>query len=236
MTKKLSTYYWIHLVLILSTILLWFFPEEVITLHVPYINREYGLLEHIQLLFIGLCIVTLFRHVRISDNRWPCYVCFALIAFSAFIFLEEIDYGTHHYDWLINNDPHTSSFDGRRNLHNDYSLSKEIMQVTNKVALFVFMVLVPLMSSRLGKYQKYAPTKWFAWSYLSFLLIIFVLRKITGTMLDEEVLVGTQYFSEMSEMMIYYLWYLYVDHLYQVRKSETAAVKETKLQVQMDQA
>lgn len=104
------------------------------------VNREFGLLENIQLVIIGVATwiaISGFRRATGTLDK----ALFAAIAIAAiFAFLEEMDYGIHFYELFFG-----STGLEVRNVHNQPGKLKIIKNLTEAVTIGFFVVL-PLVA------------------------------------------------------------------------------------------
>ena len=106
-------------------------PYGMSSLIAPELNREFGLLEHIQLILILAIVFVAFAQSRSVPTRFE-RLFFAVVGiFAFFILLEEIDYGIHYWELLQTNtiaENATGEFEGRaRNIHNQGEMRTYIM-------------------------------------------------------------------------------------------------------------
>ena len=64
------------------------------------INREFGLLEHLQLLLIATAFVYLTKAIRQKEFWFEKLTYGVLSLFFLVLLLEEIDYGIHYYEYF----------------------------------------------------------------------------------------------------------------------------------------
>ena len=94
--------YWIlPLLIMLPCIYIYFFnPFGLSWLIAPVINREFGVIENLQLALLAgifLFAVKGFRRKKLKAEK---YAYMLLGTAAVFCFLEEIDYGLHYYEYL----------------------------------------------------------------------------------------------------------------------------------------
>ncbi|MFC1746618.1 hypothetical protein ACFL35_21680 [Candidatus Riflebacteria bacterium] len=141
-------YYWILPGLItLPMVFLYFsgipIAEELIA---PAINRELGLLENAEnIIIIAIIVVAIigFRRKTIYVER-AAFVFIAL--FSLFIFLEEIDYGLHYYEFLMKK-PEKQQIK-IRNIHNIGEITDIIKGVVD-ATIILFFVFGPFVLQKI---------------------------------------------------------------------------------------
>ena len=76
--------------------------------------REFGLLENIQHLYLIVSVVLAGYGVKTYTVLWQKLVMGLVMCGFVFLFLEEIDYGRHYYDFFVR----PEQFAVIRNLHN----------------------------------------------------------------------------------------------------------------------
>ncbi len=177
--------------------------------------REFGLLEMLQNAFL-LAIIVLFsvaawrRHEQLEK-------AFFLIgaAIMLFLFLEEIDYGIHYYEFFSGQQ---AAIDNQsRNLHNiqidGRSLGGRLKKLANLV-MIIWFVIVPLLASRfrLGPLQNLVPWRWFIAGFALSLLFSSLAHYLDDQGLD--LIHGVEgalkrNISEFREASTYYLYLLY---------------------------
>lgn len=119
-------------------ILAYFFGGPVLSgIVAPPLNREYGLLENLQLLILLAAIVAAIRGLRVADDVLG-RTAFALIAIvGTFLFLEEMDYGLHFWT-LLTTGTATQSF---LNIHNQGDNIRYMKKGTDAFYVLFFMIL-----------------------------------------------------------------------------------------------
>jgi len=212
--------YWIlPSVVTLSCILIFYLNlfglSEIIA---PEQNREFGIIENIQLLLLLMIFFLAVKGARLHKLKIEKYAYIVIAAATAFIFLEEIDYGLHYYDLVTgrNNDNlarieifHTEV----RNLHNNQNNVLNIMKLISYAVIIIFFVLLPLLPDKLK--QKYpllgylSPSRYIvitAFCLLALNQLALYLYKhydYSNASLNANV-------SEFEEIMTYYIIFLYI--------------------------
>ena len=187
----------------------------------PDLNREFGLIENVQLLIIIGIAILAFSTFTKSTVKLERLFYFGVFLFSMVIFFEEIDYGIHYYELLKSNtiaENSTGVFeDGVRNIHNQGDLRQYIM-------LFVyisFILVLGVMYLIKGKYDfKNAFLDWIVPTsgyFIYSLIAMMALNELAG-FLDQNVkdasidsLNGNT--LEFEETYIYYIALLYIRDL-----------------------
>jgi len=214
--KKHFVYWILPSFITLACILIYYFDlfglEEFIA---PEINREFGLVENLQLLILLLIFFVATKEFRIRKIKIEQYVFFIVAAISIFLFLEEIDYGLHYYDYFTGKSQTTQVkiFDKQiRNIHNNGPL-QNLFKLVAYVFIVVFFVIFPFVPS--GKKEKFpilnflSPSRFIVTTALcllflnQFALYLYHLYNSPNRSLSGNV-------SEFEEIMIYYIIFLYI--------------------------
>ena len=183
--------------------------QSIISPNLPGIDfntkREMGLLENLDnLLLVGIVIVAAcgLRRKKLAPER----VGFVLILlFSVWVLLEEVDYGWHFREFFLGQ--HSGSF---RNIHNIGHTTQVIKSVVD-LGMVVLFVALPLAARRvrwpLLRYA--APT---AYSILTLVVMVLVRTLAHGLESQGYGRGGTltNNISEFRELVVYYIFLLYV--------------------------
>lgn len=103
----------------------------------PPLNREYGLLENLQLLILVVAVVAALRGLRATGDALG-RTAFALIAITGtFLFLEEMDYGLHFWSLLSTGEATTTFL----NIHNQGDNIRFMKKGTDAFYILFFIVL-----------------------------------------------------------------------------------------------
>lgn len=203
----------------------------------PDAYREFGLLENLQSLFVLAMVIILLIGAFRSVHRGQRVAFLALTLFSTFIFLEEIDYGTHFYAYaqledvagwfeparserfqalLAQSDFTATPF----NLHNRGDLTDVIKGVAGAVMLLLFVV-APFLTERIKNpwFHYLAPDRFTVIT----VVVMVVLRLVThqlgnldaqwvaeGGNTGREVGAMNNNLSEFRELTTYYLFLVYL--------------------------
>jgi hypothetical protein len=189
--------------------------EEVIA---PRINREFGVIENIQLLLLVLIFLFALKGVRAREEKIERYGFVAIALITLFVFLEEIDYGLHYYDYFMGNDEMTKVvvFDKEvRNIHNNGPM-QNIFKLVAYGVIIIFFVIFPLIpqsiKTKFPLLNFLSPSKYIVITAVCLLLLnqlalYFYHRYNSFT----KALSGNV--SEFEEIMIYYIILLYMGEL-----------------------
>ena len=189
----------------------------------PEHNREFGVVENIQLLLLLIIFFLAVKGAGAHKVKIEKYAYILVAATTAFIFLEEIDYGLHYYDFLTgrNNEPvRIEVFNTKvRNLHNNENNVLNIMKLISYAVIIIFFVLLPLLPDKLKQKHpllayltpsRYIVITAFCLLVLNqFALYLYKNFDYSNASLNANV-------SEFEEIMTYYIIFLYIREM--VRK------------------
>ena len=183
----------------------------------PGNNREFGLIENVQLLTILSITFLAFRSAQRSDNRLEKIFYTGVSIFSFIIFLEEIDYGIHFYELImniLNSEGEAKVYQGQiRNIHNQGDI-RHYIKIFVYTSFVLFLGLLPLIKHKL--YISNPALKWIIPSskYFGLSLVSMALLNRLAVFLDQNVkdpvidsLNGNT--MEFEECYIYYIALLY---------------------------
>ena len=177
----------------------------------PNAGREFGLLENLQNIILLAMVIIAFlasRRKEASIERWGFRL---LVPFAIFVFLEEIDYGLHYYEYL--NDISWKETRGTFNLHNEGDTTQKIKAVLDS-GMVVFFVLLPLVAIKVDHpLLRYITPDRYA---ILTMIAMLALRTIAHTLRDQGFGLGgtiNKNLSEFRELVIYYLFMVYLIEL-----------------------
>ena len=129
------------------------------TIVVPEVNREFGVLEHLQLLPLA-AIAVLAARVRAAERArvWRVAMFIAMTG-AAFMLLEELNYGQHYIALLLGRGSEAEV--GPMSLHN-VSDTTDLMKASGDLAMALLFVVIPV-ASRLTRRRllgDYTPGMW----------------------------------------------------------------------------
>ena len=175
----------------------------------PSINREYGLLENLQLLMLLIIIACAAFGIVIKRTRTEKTIMAVILAASLFMFLEEFDYGLHYYRLLTGNPLVDSETEKFINVHNIGEASPKF-KLVGDLTLIVLFIVFPLFFSRSrNRLLRYlTPDRFFILT----VILMFVISRIAHVLEDGGVggagsLHGS--ISEFRELLTYYVFALY---------------------------
>jgi len=188
--------------------------------------QEFGILENLQNLVLILALLLLLQQAfRHTDKREKAFLLM-LAGGTLFLFLEEIDYGLHHYEYLRGIPP--EEWREVRNIHNrgadsGVHLTARLKLVCDLGLAFICIIL-PLCRSKFRN-------RWFLYLtpphfYFAASLVVMVLLSKTAHVLRYfagntwQIMRGNT--SEFRELIIYYLFLLYIYELTHTRRLSDA--------------
>ena len=175
--------------------------------------REFGLLEMLQNLVLLAVIAIL---IAGAFNKRSLLDRLSLVVGAAaflFLFLEEIDYGIHFYEYITGQPSEITV----RNWHNQKTGGKQNVKRFKQlmdVIMVTLFILLPLLKNRIsiGFLRRVAPSRWFIAGFA----VVFVMSRIAH-LLDDQGLGGSNgmeghlagNISEFRELGNYYFFMLY---------------------------
>lgn len=114
----------------------------------PEMNKEWGLLENIQLVVIAV-ILGVSVYALIKKEPLLQKVGFGLISlFAVFVFLEEIDYGSHLTQYLTGaGESQLAKVTGVYNIHNYAPSTAKIIKRSVYVLMLVLFIIAPFLKN-----------------------------------------------------------------------------------------
>ena len=179
------------------------------TIVAPPGNREYGLLENLQLVILLAIVVGAVIGLKIKTNRPEKIIMALILAGSVFMFLEELDYGLFYYRLVSGNPIDERIASEFINLHNIGEASPKF-KLAGDLSLIILFIVLPLFFSRsrnnLLRYL--APDRLFVLA----VILMFALSRFAHYL--ENSGVGTMgslhgRISEFRELFTYYIFLVY---------------------------
>ncbi len=175
--------------------------------------REFGLLEQLQNISLLATIAILSLAAINKKNTLDRLLLLSSVLFFVFLFLEEIDYGIHFYEFFIGDNTgievrnwHNQRTDGEQNVKK----SKQLMDIL----MFVLFIVLPLIRDKISIQfiRNITPSRWFI---VGFVLVIAMAK--VAHLLDDQgmgVINSTKgnlsgNISEFRELSNYYFFMLY---------------------------
>ncbi|MFT6167051.1 MAG: hypothetical protein ACJAV5_001739 [Vicingaceae bacterium] len=183
----------------------------------PTLNREFGLLENLQLLLIATTFLYTVKAIGLKGYWFEKLAYLVLSLFFMVLFLEEIDYGIHYYQYFIRGIAEDKSI--VRNFHNQGDNNFYLRQASYVVMVFLF-VLLPLFRSKIKNNLIYhiAASSSIIYSFLVYLFIGQLSRLMPklGMPVNESLRGNHQ---EFEELVLYYIILLFVYEIAISKKS-----------------
>ena len=169
--------------------------------------REFGLLENLQNIYLIVCIILAAKATKIYTIKWQKTLMYIAVLGFTFLFLEEIDYGRHIYDYLVK--PTHMAVD--RNIHNIDGFNR-VFKLTADVMTTLWFILLPFIYRNVNSDFKnnFVPHKW----YVITLVLMVTQSKLNKYLFsqgfgpDPDYLLGNV--SEFKELWLYYVWMIYM--------------------------
>jgi len=183
----------------------------------PEYNREFGVIENTQLLIIGSMFLVSFKSYRISKMKLDKIIFLVIVLVSIFMFLEEMDYGVHIYDYLSGmshadlvikyyNEPIT-------NVHNQGKLT-HYFKLSTYVGFVLLLVIIPAIKSRVQLSNRYlgfiVSSKYFIYSLIAMALLNRLALYMDKTVEHSSITSLNSNVSEFEEVFIYYIMLVYL--------------------------
>jgi len=183
----------------------------------PDVNREFGLLENLQLLLIASSLVYVLKAIRLKDFWFEKLAYVVLAMFFLFLFLEEIDYGIHYYEFFITGVEEDKGM--VRNFHNQGDNNFYLRQASYIVMVVLFIVM-PFFKKKIKNnlFHHFAAKQYIIYSFIVYLFIGQVSRWLPklGMPINESLRGNHQ---EFEELILYYTILLFV---YEIANSKKA--------------
>ncbi len=227
-------WYWGLPFIVLAPLVYFYFSEIpwMVEIVCPKANREYGLLENLQALLlaiiVGVCIKAAIK------KKWNVEkIAFTILAlFAMFVFLEEINYGGHYLEYLTG-DRHTILKDltGHYNVHNRGNNAKIMKRSVYGLMAVVFIVL-PFLKDKLQRplVDYISPKKAIVATAVFTIILELTTRTLIATGICKDGGLGVN-IGEFSELMIYYIFLLYLWELVFEKKSLKYYLEKTNFNI-----
>lgn len=217
MSASQHFWYWIFPIALLSLLMAFFFSGIPILVEMinPAMNKEWGLLENIQLVIVAVMIgvsAYAFCTKKPALQKWG----FGFITvFAVFVFLEEIDYGAHISHYFTGDiQSQLGRLTGVYNIHNRGEWTAAII----KRSVYALMLLIFVIAPLLKRYFRNDVISYLipkpkiiiiAVSTIMVELIARALVPLNNLKLDDL----TMDIGEFSEIMVYYVFLMYLIQL-----------------------
>ena len=164
--------YWGYLFLLSLLLMAFYFYGSpwMQELAAPTYNREFGLVENVQIVILLVTAYMAYRLLVRSKPGWIRTGYLLILLTLVFTFFEEIDYGYHYINYL--NDADLAERTINHNIHNTPNVNNYIRLVFY-IVLLVFVILLPYFPSiKLpGFIQHFVPTIRLQLTLVTFLIV-----------------------------------------------------------------
>lgn len=225
MPTKEHLIYWVLPTIVLGISMFFYFSKIPILVNFicPEGNCEWGFLENLQLLVIlGIFVLSLLAFIK-KKKRFYKWL-FGLIAlFAIFVFLEEIDYGEHFAQLLVGTEGenYEEQIISIKNIHNRGNNAKLFKRSVYLIMAMIF-VIAPFFKSKVERpiVKYFVPGVNIVFVAILTIISDLIPRAIVlaGGNLEGGLGVET---GEFSEIMVYYIFFIYVLQLAFSNKLET---------------
>lgn len=221
MNKKLKKHlvYWILPSLFVGLcMLIYFFDFLGLSFIIaPEYNREFGVIENTQLAIICAIGYTSYKSLVQVNSKSMKFAFAIFLLGSIFIFLEEIDYGLHFYDYLSGKTVEEINLDKSRNeirnIHN-YTNLTDPMKLFAYIFFGAIIVVYPFLVKRLNITDKFlkllVPQHYLIYTLLAMAALNQIALYIDHTMKNNAITSLNYNISEFEEVFIYYIIFLYL--------------------------
>lgn len=209
MLKKHIIYWILPSVVVFPSIVIYFFELPGAEIIFPQVNREYGILENLQLvILLGVFVVSILGARK--KEGWEKLVFYFIALSSIFLLLEEMDYGKHFIVLFSGKNP--GDLNEIISVHNlNKSIIDKFLKYIAKLLLLALFVLAPLVKNWVKNsiILHFIPNKMIictatltvlAWITLKFLIFMGIADPV----------VQRSTLGEILEVMIYYIFFLYI--------------------------
>ena len=172
--------------------------------------REFGIVENLQNLYLLTMIGMTAYAVRNRPAKWQRWAMTLALVFSIFIFLEEIDYGLHHYEFFAEiSQPEAARL---RNLHT-IGRSVDTMKWVVDTGIVLAFVVAPLVLARSNNHlvRYFLPSRWFILTIVAMVVLSELAHGLERAGLGPGTMENN--LSEFRELTIYYLFMIYIYQL-----------------------
>jgi hypothetical protein len=233
-------YYWIlPSIILIPCIAVYFFDLYALREWIaPAINREFGFIENLQLLLLVLIFVMAVKGMRrkkITHEKYPYYTWLFTAMAAVVIFLEEIDYGLHYYDYYAGKTQaqvvYQMTVEGKlRNIHNTGKTTSviKLMVYIGIVLLFVLLPLLPKKGiQKMPLLEYFTPSKYIIGTAITLFMLNQIVLYLNEIRYDKSLSLSGNV-SEFEEVMTYYIFLLYAIEMLRKKYKGTPTPVKTK--------
>src|SRR5215213_6976198 len=227
--------YWILPSVVTLSCILFFFLDwfGLSELMAPEINREFGVVENLQLVILILIFICSIKGIRKRETKIEKYGYLFVAAVTSFVFLEEIDYGLHYYDYFTGKSKEgitrVAVFHHKiRNIHNEGKITLNLFKLASYAVIVACFVVLPLLPATVKKrfslLSYFAPSRFIVTTAISLLVLnqialyLYKNYDYSNPSLNNNV-------SEFEELMTYYIIWLYIRELIRKPRIDSKAIK-----------
>ncbi len=183
----------------------WVTPRTTTLPWSDYGNRELGILENAQHLLLLITIFIIIRALFQATVWMQRLAMLVALSILLFMFLEEIDYGSHFWDFITA----AAVFEGDVNYHNNSGKTALMKKIADGIMLIWFILLPVIANFRKSVWLRYlAPTRMFFFTLVSALVV----SRLAHYLDDQGFAIRdslSNNISEFRELFTYYIWFLY---------------------------
>jgi len=218
-SRKLIWYLAVPILSALAMVSMYFsgvpFLRQIITptMEGMYANsqREFGLLENLQNIILLAMVAFAIRGAVRKTNIYERVAFGALACFALLIFLEEIDYGLHFYEYARGIQADEASTN--RNLHNVGDRTSTVKRIVDLGMFFLFAVLPFAYHKSSNRYLRYlAPDRYSICTLIGSVLVSKTAHLLNDRGFGDAANMGNN-ISEFREYLTYWLCLLYIREL-----------------------
>lgn len=189
-------------------------------------QREFGLLENLQNVLLLTMVIFAIRGALRKKDLYERVAFGGLACFAFFVFLEEIDYGLHFYEYARGIQSDEAAAD--RNLHNVGDRTSTIKRIVD-VGMFVLFVVLPFgFHKSRNRYLRYlAPDRYSVLTLMGGVLVSKFAHLLNDRGYGDAANIGSN-ISEFREYVTYWLFLLYIRELVFHRDLNAPPVKTTE--------
>jgi hypothetical protein len=209
MPRRVHFEYWILPSLVVGLLIAAYFSgvPQLASIVSPPANRELGLLENLQNVVLIAVMVVACRGLARAPSTVPKLWFVFIFLVTAFLFLEEINYGQHYWNALHGIDQ--MGLKKALSIHNVGKNSDRFKRAGDAV-LVLFFVVLPLAGSKRGPatFRYFVPQR----AIITTVVATLVLSQVAHLLNEKAVVKGSlgKSISEFRELFTYYLGFLYV--------------------------
>jgi hypothetical protein len=170
--------------------------------------REFGLLENLQhAILIAILVISLLA-VRRKETKIEQAGFLGLAAFTLFVFLEEIDYGLHYYEFIMNIS--WKDVAQVRNWHNQGDRTRLFKIATDAGMILMFVIAPFALRGIQNRWVQYLiPDRWCLATMIAAYLIRTTAHSLQDAGFGNPGSIDNN-LSEFRELITYYLACIYV--------------------------